>query len=123
MEKVNIGSNRFTEVLALDEPGQGGACHEYEVRRIPAEGATLKEGDHFARVSFQNGPVQEAGINGCHQEDLLAIVEHRLESFQAGNFNCLENEQALFHIKSALNVLHQRTINRQKRGVEGTSQV
>ena len=31
MRKVNIGSSRFTEVFCTDEPGQGGACHEYMV--------------------------------------------------------------------------------------------
>ena len=31
---VNIGSHRFTQVVCLDEPGEGGACHLYRVESI-----------------------------------------------------------------------------------------
>ena len=72
-------------------------------------------------VLFQNGPVKEAGINGCHQEDLLAIVIDRLKCFQGGDFACEENEQALNYIRGAMRVLNERTKARQERGVEGTN--
>lgn len=114
---VEVGTQRFTKVVCLDEPGAGGACHEYEV-------LTNNPGNEVraARVSFQNGPVKEAGINGCHQEDLLAIVIDRLEHFQAGDFRCRENALALTKIQEALHWLTHRTSGRQKRGVEGTNE-
>ena len=31
-------------------------------------------------------PIKEFGINGITQEDLLRVVEHRLECFQEGDF-------------------------------------
>jgi hypothetical protein len=31
MRELNIGTKRFTKILVLDEPGQGGACHSYQV--------------------------------------------------------------------------------------------
>lgn len=114
-----ISQNEHTQILVLDEPGQGGACHEYEI--IPA-GPTYSKGDSFTVVSFQNGPIKENGVNGCQQEDLLAIVSHRLESFQESDFACIENQIALDHVKSALGILNQRTKSRVKRGVEGTNQ-
>lgn len=55
-------------------------------------------------------------------EDLLAIVVDRLEHFQAGGFACEHNEKALACIKTAMDLLNQRTQERRTRGVEGTSQ-
>lgn len=116
MRKVNIGTSRFTEVVCLDEPGAGNACHLYEVVN-KNDPSTL-----FAQVSFQNGPIQEAGVNGCHQEDLLAIVIDRLRSFQAGEYACRENALALTKLEEAMHWLNHRTADRQARGVEGLSE-
>jgi len=109
------------DVLVLDEPGQGGACHRYLVVE-----ATAGTPDPAAMVrqlggviEFQNGPIQEVGVNGVQQEDLLAIVIDRLESFQAGPFANSYNQEALDHCKKALAALHQRTTDRLNRGVEG----
>lgn len=118
MRKLGIGSNRFTEILVLDEPGQGNACHEYEVCPVSGDVPAL-DGGYFAKVSFQNGPVKENGINGCHQEDLLAIVIDRLRSFQSGDFACRENALALTKLEEAMHWLNHRTNERMKRGVEG----
>ena len=103
-----------TVIFIIDEPGHGGACHEY---RIAPEG----EPTEFAKISFQNGPVKEYGMNGCTQEDLLKIVIHRLECFQSGSFACEENAWALKECKEALRWLNQRTETRIQRGVEGTN--
>jgi hypothetical protein len=72
-------------------------------------------------VFFQNGPIKENGVNGCHQEDLLAIVLHRLQSFQAGDYKCRENALAITKIEEAMHWLNHRTTARLNRGVEGTS--
>lgn len=117
---IEIGNQRYTQVLCCDTPGAGGACHEYVVVKTPPAGIGI---DEVARVSFQNGPVQENDVNGCHQEDLLAIVIDRLRSFQAGQYACRENALALTKIEEAMHWLHHRTRERVKRGVEGTSTV
>ncbi len=70
-------------------------------------------------VRFQHGPITEVGVNGCSNEDLLAIVVDRLECLQNGKFPCRFNEHALEHIKLALGSLYERTDDREKRGVEG----
>lgn len=74
------------------------------------------------RISFQNGPVKEAGYNGNSHEALLAILLDRLEGFQAGPYKCHDNEVALDHLQSARLWLHKRTMDRLARGVEGTHQ-
>lgn len=113
---IEEGGHRFTQIGVMDEPGSGGACHEYIV--VPAQGFAPEP---FATVFFQNGPVKENGVNGCHQEDLLLIVADRLKSFQAGPFACEDNAEALGHIRAALECLGRRTKARQERGVEGRS--
>ena len=124
MHAIEIGSTRYTTVYAMDEPGTGGACHRYDVEPSTPEGTTPDSPTPlFAFVHFQNGPVAEAGVNGCHHEDLLAIVIHRLQGFQAGPYACWENAAALTNLEQALNLLNSRTADRERRGVEGTSAV
>jgi len=112
--KVEIGNNRFTEVFCLDDPGPGGACHAYDVRTL--DGSAI-----YASVHFQKGGIKEAGRNGCHNEDLLAIVLDRLRGFQSGDFSCRKNALAITKIEEALHWLNHRTNERIKRGVEGVS--
>lgn len=115
--KVN-GLNEALMVSVLDEPGEGGACHIY---RIDDETGDAEDFP-VAEICFQNGPINEAGVNGISQEALLAIVEDRLKSFQAGPYACRENAIALTKIQEAMHWLHHRTRERMQRGVEGTSQ-
>lgn len=133
--RVN-GLNEAITINVLDELGQGGACHEYEIRLYSPAGSGLPRaatGDmevfpdgssesSVCRISFQNGPVKEAGFNGISQEALMAIVIDRLRSFQAGPFKCYENVHALTHFEEGLMWLQKRTMDRMKRGVEGTNQ-
>lgn len=112
-----IKSTGFTKIVAVDEKGQGGAYYEYRVV-LPDMKPTEFHLD-FARIGFQNGPIKEHGVNGCTQEDLLEIVKHRLESFQSGDFACIENAESLHHVNLALKYLNDRTKDRQDRNVEG----
>lgn len=102
-------------VAATDEPGHGGANHEYEI--------TDGDGGILCRVVFQNGGVQTVGLNGVTHEALLAIVLDRLRSFNAGPYSCRENALAITKIEEALHWLHHHTLARMSRGVEGTHQV
>lgn len=117
MRMIEIGTQRCTRIVCLDEPGAGGACHEYRI--CPTDNINNPD---FASVSFQNGAIKESGVNGCHNEDLLAIVLDRLQGFQSGEFKCRENALAITKIEEALHWLNHRTNERIKRGVEGTTQ-
>lgn len=115
--KVNPVNDTIT-IEVMDEPGAGGACHEYVVK-VPG-------GDRPAYsmlISFQNGPIAESGVNGLTHEALLAILVDRLEHFQRGKFACRENAIALTKIQEAQHWLHHRTKARMDRGVEGTHKV
>jgi len=120
---VSIGSTDFTIVKYLDERGAGNAFHQYVVgsNHLVNERAVDDVFEIFAEVSFQKGPVKENGVNGCHQEDLLAIVLHRLQCFQEGDFSCRENAIAITKIEEAMMWLNKRTDDRKSRCVEGTS--
>jgi len=118
LDVVDIGSHRFTKVLVADEPGAGNACHEYYICRADDEYDTHE----FGHIRFQKGPVGENGVvNGCYQEDLLAIVIHHLQGFQSGDYACEENAVALNKLEEAMHALNARTSQRQKRGVEGAN--
>lgn len=116
MREVNIGSKRFSKVVSNDERGSGNAFHHYRVESVSENDPVAI----FAQVDFQNGPVKEAGVNGCHNEDLIAIVIDRLQCFQSSPFSCRENALALTKLEEALMWLKHRTASRQERGVEGT---
>ena len=122
--KLN-GLNEAITISVLDEPGQGGACHVYSMTLDSTADAGLSTMDPdigAQRISFQNGPIKEAGINGVSQEALLAILIDRLRSFQAGPYACRENAIALTHFEEAMMWLQKRTRDRLARGVEGTNQ-
>lgn len=114
---LSVGSVKHTIVYCTDEPGAGNACHEYEVKR-----RTVEQGQEpvLAKISFQNGPIKETGVNGIHNEDLICIVIDRLQGFQAGEYACDANALALTHLVKSLDALRARTNEREARGVEGT---
>ena len=116
MGAITIGTSKYTTVYSLDEKGAGGAHHKYEVLINEPTGVVR---ERVATVNFQKGGIVESGVNGCHNEDLLAIVVHRLQCFQDGPFACRENALALTKIEEALHWLRHRTNSREARGVEG----
>ena len=124
--RVN-GLNEALAIKVLDESGQRNVCHNYQIQ--PVEGANESDPAKASRlaratcrVQFQNGSIKEEGVNGVSNEALLAIVEHRLQGFQAGDFACRENAIALVRLQECMMWLQKRTRDRVARGVEGTHQ-
>lgn len=126
--RVNPANDKLS-VRVEDDPGAGGANHLYMISGFSTETNPScpfklrygKPSDH-ATILFQNGPINEVGVNGLTQEVLLAVVADRLRSFQAGPYGCNENEQALHKVEEAMMWLQSRTLARMRRGVEGTHQ-
>ncbi len=113
-------------ILAIDDPGPGGAHHQYnlDLRLIPAYPVPVVSYSRaHQRITFQTGALKEVGPNGVSNEALLAIVAHRLQCFQSGPFKNNHNAVALSLILEALEVLHTRTRERIARGVEGKAVV
>ncbi len=112
--------NHQIAIEVVDEPGAGGANHEYRIMLPPPPCGPTDSKVNCFDISFQNGPIKEAGVNGVTSEALLAIQIDRLRSFQAGPYSCRENAIALTHCEDALMWLQRRTRARIARGVEVT---
>lgn len=108
-------ANEALLVFAVGSPGAGGAPQRYMVK--------TRDEVSMAVLHFQNGAIQEVGVNGITHEVLLAIVADRLRAFQAGQFANRYNAEALAAIEAAQSALKARTLERMQRGVEGTHQV
>jgi len=110
--KLN-GLNDALKIEVLDEAGHGGASHNY---MISCDGGAVP-----VHIAFQNGPIQDHGVNGISNEALIAIVIDRLRGFQSGKFACRDNDNALARLEESLAWLQKRTRERVAKGVEGTS--
>lgn len=124
--KINPANDKLS-ITVTDDPGAGGANHRYLIMGFDLSAnpscphGMEEQGGTF--ILFQNGPIPEVGVNGVTHEALLAIVADRLRSFQAGPYACRENALALTKIEEAMHWLHDRTLARMQRGVEGTHKV
>ena len=74
----------------------------------------------FVRVTFQSGLPSEAGVNGCRVEDVIDVALSRLEQYQDGPLACLENEEAIRHLRQAVQMLELRLRRRRDQGVINT---
>ena len=119
-------ANHQLTITVTDEPGAGGANHRYEISGMDRNNNPSKGNIVFVSnvetVLFQNGPIKESGVNGSTQEAYAAIIIDRLRSFQAGQFACNDNAEALAAFELGLSILQRRTKARIARGVEGTHQ-
>jgi hypothetical protein len=122
--KVNPANDKLT-VESLDSPGPGGAHHKYGIRGFAREVETGVGPAHIQStlIFFQDGPINEAGVNGLTHEALIAILVDRLEGFQSGPYACRENALALTKLQEAQMWLQKRTRDRMTRNVEGTHTV
>lgn len=127
----DLHTDKYTTVHHENRPQmQNGAPHHFEVRTVqpdcdPTFGnleGPLKE-RVLAKIDFQNGPINEVGVNGVMNEDLIAMVITRLEHFNKTDFQCRENSMAITKLEEAMLWLRKRTIGRENRGIEGTHKV
>ena len=118
MKLINeLCSTNFTEIHHENREEQKyNAPHHFSIKETST-------GDILSLIDFQEGPVKEVGVNGIHNEDLIAIVIERLKYFQNTDFKCRENEKAIEKLEECLMWLRKRTLNRQQRNVDGTSNI
>lgn len=116
--KHDLLTAKYTEVFH-EENFKFNAPHSFEVRATNGYDNQGNQ-DVLARIHFQEGAINEHGVNGVCNEDLIAMVICRLESFNQTDFRCRENSMAVTKLEEALLWLRKRTMGREQRGVEGT---
>jgi len=89
---------------------------ESEIR--PKNFIYLRHDKNSLSFTIQNGPIKEAGVNGCQVDTLIEAAKLIIEGLNS-KFPCIENEMTIHRLKEALIWLRERKINREKRGVEG----
>lgn len=106
---------KLNTVGSVDEIGNGGAHHSYEIVRNDTN-------EVIARIQFQNGARKlPDSMHGIIDTDLLEIVRDRLTSFQNGDFATEYNAKALEHLELALMYMNRRVEDRIERNVLGTN--
>lgn len=112
-----IPNNAPTNVAALDDrdPHAGNGAHTYGIQWGGPKDITL--------VQFQHGPRGVASSTpGVFDDDLLAIIQDRLEGFQSGPYACPENQTALDAVIAARAALGLRVARRIAQGVLGANE-
>lgn len=111
--KLSVVNNRLM-IAALDDAGDG-SIHRYAVTGFDTSenpSAINRNGTRRKQTAlsilFQNGPVDEVGVNGVTLEALFAIAIDQLEIQNAAN-PCSEFELALEHARESLKAIHDRT--------------
>lgn len=124
MEKLSTIQKRekLNDVFVVDEKGNGGANHKYRVQYDLYPVGEPTETHVICEIQLQNGArMLPDSQHGIIDTDLLEIVRHRLQCFQAGPFASRENAIALTHIEEALMWMNRRVEDRIERNVLGTN--
>ena len=77
--------------------------------------------DNSITFVIQNKPIKEVGVNGCQVDTLIHTAMLIIDGLDK-KFPCYENKEASQCLFDAMMWLKKRTLNREARGVEGTSQ-
>jgi hypothetical protein len=95
--------------------------HETDENGMPAGGCTTGVG---IDITWQNGPLgrgkDRKPPNGAFVEGVIAAAIDRIQWYQSSKFKCRENALAITKLEEALLWMQWRTIQREKREVEGT---
>lgn len=102
----------YVNAISKEADDKDVAGHRYDVIN----------GNQLGTIRFQQG-VQTDGHNGITNEQLIAILVHRLNHLNQAPWNCRENSLAITHLQEAGFWLAHRTAQRLARGVEGTTTV
>ncbi|WP_038299105.1 DUF7681 family protein [Metaclostridioides mangenotii] len=119
--KNGLCTQKYTKVYAEDkEKWKFNAPHHFIVGKADCEDEYIEPIEY---VNFQEGPIKEYGINGVNNEDLILMVITRLQAFQDSPYKCRENAMAITKLQECLMWLGKRTLDREVKGIEGTSEI
>ena len=91
----------------------------------------IKAAHHFtfdgsmggSKLHFQEGPIEEVGINGIQAPSVLTAIVEYLREISKPPHNSRETALAITKIEEAVLWLDKRTADRKERVVEGTSKL
>ena len=92
---------------------------EIELESVVEAKTVVANTSYYVNIKWQEGTIEENGVNGTQIEDVIDILVARLQGFQQGGFPCRENALAITHLQEAQNWLYRRTMVRKKQGIEG----
>lgn len=123
MKLSTIQKNQnLNDVHVIGPKGNGGAFHQYAIIQSGDPYVELSTNGVMGAINFQNGArTLEDSVHGILDTDLLEIVRHRLQCFQAGEFATPYNHEALKHVELALMYSNRRVEDRIERSVLGTN--
>lgn len=124
VKKAEVSAELMLEAAELNKKILSGKSSYEETKRFEKklEDYNNSPQNILAAINFQKGPIKENGVNGVCNEDLIAMVITRLQGFQNSEFSSRDNAMAITKLEEALLWLRKRTMGREARGVEGTSQ-
>lgn len=85
------------EVMSMDRPGPGGLCHQYEFFAAEKDGVGMAVGS----IHFQEGRVEEVGVNGVQHESLMSIIIDRLRTLYVARKATNKEKSALAYMLQA----------------------
>ena len=113
----------------VDKIGKVGIAHldhpiekEEWLETIASNYVIVTESTNTLLFKIQQGPVREAGENGCQVDTIIETARDIIAGLDK-QFPSPYNKRAIERLNSALWGLEQRTLDRKFRGVEGTSAV
>lgn len=102
---------KFNESGAMDYQ-----WFEKEIR--PHNFIYVRHDKNSLSFTLQQGPIKEAGKNGCQVTDVIAMAKLIIERLNS-KFPCRENAMTITKLDEALMWQSKRTADREARGVEG----
>lgn len=116
-----VDMNRIKEEYPeMFRPDGSMIYHIFDEKIRPNSFIYVRHDVNSLSFNIQNGPIKEAGVNGCQVDTIIEAAKIILEGLNT-KFPSRENSVAITKLDEALMWLDKRTKDRLKRGVEGTS--
>lgn len=122
-----IGGFKVVDMNAIKEtnpemfrPDGSMIYHLFDEKIRPFNYIYVRHDVNSISFNLQNGPIKEAGVNGCQVDTMIEAAKIILEKLNQ-QFPCRENASAITKLDEALMWLEKRKKDREKRGVEGLS--
>ena len=116
---VNMTELKNEKPEMFNESGQMD-YRKFETEIRPHNFIYVRDDVNSLSFTIQNGPIKENGVNGCQVTTIIEAAKIILENLNK-QFPCRENSMTITKLDEALMWQDKRTKDREKRNVEGTS--